>query len=63
MKKNSSTCLPSACPPRLLFNFGPRSALDPEETMTPAQLDYASPRTGDSAVVETLTLAPSFFYE
>jgi hypothetical protein len=35
----------------------------PEQTSTPAHLDYASPRTGDSAVVETLTLAPSFFYE
>jgi hypothetical protein len=30
----------------------------PEQTMAPAHLDYASPRAGDSAVVETLTLAP-----
>jgi hypothetical protein len=35
----------------------------PEQTMAAAHADYASPRTGDSAVVETLTLAPSFFYE
>ena len=35
----------------------------PEQTMAPAHLDYASPRAGDSAVVETLTLSPSFSYE